>query len=400
MWWLLLAVPPLVPFGMTLVNVFTWRRGKVGWVETSANESISILIPARNEAENIVAAVEAAMDPFQSTGCLEEVIVYDDNSTDGTAELVRNAFCSDDRVRVVNGKSLPEGWVGKPHACQRLLEEAQGDILLFLDADVRLKPEAAPRLLGFFDPAHQADLVSAVPRQTVGGFFERLVLPLLILTYTSWLPLRLVEMGRRPSTVAANGQIMMMRRRVAIELGGFEAIRAEIVDDVALCRHAKVSGYKVLFADGFHVGSCRMYRSTTEVWQGFSKNLYDGIGGSVINLLGVLTLHLLCFVAPYVALLVALFFPQAFVGLFLPAAVGVSVNLLLRSLLALRFAQPWEGILLHPFSVLALCVIALNSLRRSLSGRNEWAGRFYPSRRERLRRVALSTADGGGGNDV
>lgn len=383
MWWILLA-GPLVPLTITGTNLLTWRRRPMEGASGTTMGTVSVLIPARNEASNIVEAVASALAAFRRDENLKEVLVYDDSSTDGTGQLVRAAFSEEVRVRVIAGKPLPKGWVGKPHACQRLLEEACGDILLFMDADVRLEPGAAHRFLGFLSPAHGAEVVSAVPRQIVGGFFERLVLPLLVLTYTSWLPLRLVEVGRRASTVAANGQLMMMRRRVAAELGGFEAVRAEIVDDVAFCRHAKTSGYKVLFADGFEVAHCRMYRSAGEVWRGFSKNLFDGLGASATTLIAVVAVYLLCFVAPYVALLAALLSPYEFGLLLAPAVFGVGVNLLLRILLARRFRQPWEGVVLHPLSVLALCVIAFNSLRRSIVGKNEWAGRTYSSRRQRL----------------
>src|SRR5690606_21452552 len=105
---------------------------------------------------------------------------------------------------------------------------------------------------------------------------ERLVLPLLPLTYLAWLPLRLVEVGTDARTVAANGQLLLVNRGDYRELGGFEAVKNEIVDDVAFCRHAKRSGRRVVFADGTLMARCRMYDGFQETISGFSKNLYEG----------------------------------------------------------------------------------------------------------------------------
>jgi chlorobactene glucosyltransferase len=255
-WWLVLGGLPVLPLVISTINLLTWRRGTVQ-KKTVSNQSLSVLIPARNEAKRIVETIQSVLNSAGPSVRLEEILVYDDNSEDATAALILENFGDEPRVRVLEGQPLPIGWIGKPHACQRLLDEARGEVLLFMDADVHLVPGGTERLLSFLVSERPAKVVTAVPRQVVGGFFERLVLPLLILTYTSWLPLRLVEVGRRGSTVAANGQLLLMRREVALSLGGFEAVRAEIVDDVAFCRHAKTSGYRVVFADGFHSATIR-----------------------------------------------------------------------------------------------------------------------------------------------
>jgi chlorobactene glucosyltransferase len=214
----------------------------------------------------------------------------------------------------------------------------------------------------------------------MGGFAERLLLPLLLLTYTSWLPLHLVSESRDPRLVAANGQLLAIRRAAYERCGGFAAVAHEIVDDVAFCRHAKRAGARVVFADGSQLAQCRMYRSAAALWRGFSKNLYEGVGGRWWSLLLVVVLYLTAFVAPYAGLGAAL---CGAASSFWPALCGVSLNVALRAALAWRFAHPVEGLLLHPLAVLGLCAIALNSWRWNVRGRLSWAGRSYEPRARR-----------------
>lgn len=388
--WLLFGVVPAVPLFVVCINLLSWKRGFLA----KCRPRVSVLIPARNEARNIQKCIFALQATQASDECIEEIVVYDDLSTDGTGALVDELAQADPRVSLLKGVGLPDGWVGKPHACQQLLERSRGDVLLFVDADVRMRSGGLLRLLSFLEEPTQARVLTAVPRQICGTFYERLVLPLLLLTYTSWLPLRLVEHGRSDATVAANGQLVMLRRKDALALGGFSGVRAELVDDVAFARLAKKRGYRLAFVDGFHIAHCRMYRSAKEVWNGFSKNVYEGVGASPFRLALVIGLYVGCFVAPYVGLGVALGVRGLPRQLLVACALGVCVNVVLRTLLALRYRQPAEGILLHPVSVLALVAIAVNSARWAILQRNHWAGRIYSGRARRTHRRSGRTVHG------
>jgi chlorobactene glucosyltransferase len=378
--WTLLAALPALPATMTTLNLLTWRRGSV---QSQAQPRVSVLVPARNEQACIEACVRAI------AGCayaVSEIIVYDDESSDDTRRILRSLQPTLPTLRVLVGGPLPAGWVGKAHACEQLARAACGEVLLFVDADTVLEPGAVQRVLSFMHPAHGdgAAVVSAVPRQVMGSFAERLMLPLLVLSYTAWLPLFLVQKSRDPRFLAANGQLLAVTRAAYDRLGGFASVAHEIVDDMAFCRRAKTEGVTVAFADGTRMAHCRMYESFGDIWAGFSKNLYEGVGATPWALAPVVLLYLGAFVAPYVGLALALGQPSAWaVALFWPSAIGVSLNVLLRALLAWRFGQPWEGVLLHPFSALLLCLLALNSYRWSARGRLRWAGRSYGDRAQR-----------------
>jgi chlorobactene glucosyltransferase len=372
--WALAALLPLVALMMTLFNLVTWPRGRRG--KTFGVRRVSVLIPARDEEATIERCVRAILEGSHP---VDEVLVYDDQSTDKTPAILARLCDEFDELRVIDAQELPTGWVGKPHACHRLAEAASGDILVFVDADTFLQDDGLERIADIFDHKH-ADLVTAVPRQKSVGFVERLVLPLLHLTYTSWFPLMLVYKSQDPRFLAANGQLLAIARSTYDDIGGFEAVRDEVVDDMALCRRAKEHGHTVVFADGFEMATCRMYGSAGEVWQGFSKNLYEGVGASPVALLAVVVVYSVAFVVPYVALGAAL---AGLHWLLVPAIFGVAANVSLRAVLAWRFRQPWEGVLLHPVGVLALLGIALNSFRWHVGDSIVWSGRTYARKSRR-----------------
>lgn len=389
MTWLLFAIVPAIALCIALFNLATWRRGDPN---AHIGGSVSVLIPARNEERNIGRALSSI--PKAACGVeIREILVYDDKSTDATPLIVQRWKQTDARIQLLRGSSLPPGWVGKPHALSRLAKAARGDFLLFMDADVELKPSGLNRLLSLTLKPIGARVVTAMPEQVTGSFFERLVLPLLLLTYLSWLPLRLVELGRNPRTVAANGQLLLLRRSDLQTLGGFAAIRNQIVDDVAFCRHAKKEGMKVVFADGTLMARCRMYSGARETIDGFSKNIYEGVGGKV-GTLAAIFLYIYAFFLPYGGMAAAAFYPEKMASVLIPASMGTLANLGLQAIVIGRYRQPLVGLVLHPLSILAFVGIALNSFRWHTQERVVWSGRSYESMDRRLARGLSAKNDG------
>jgi chlorobactene glucosyltransferase len=369
--------------GMTLANIATWPRGKARG-RMPSGKRVSVLIPARNEEATIERCVRAVLENEHP---IEEVIVCDDNNTDATPEILGELARQDSRLRVIKGKTLPEGWVGKPHACHQLARQARGEVLLYVDADTFLTREGIARVASLFKDL-DADVVTAVPRQITGGFIERLILPLLHLTYTSWFPILLTWKSKDVRFLAANGQVLAIDRDVYDALGGFEAVRGEVVDDMAICRLVKSNGGRVVFADGFEIATCRMYRSGREVWEGFSKNIFEGLDGSPLALGVVMALYGGGFILPYVSLAMSARRPEL-----LPAALtGIGVNTTLRTLLARRFAHAPEGILLQPLAAAGLLAIAINSARWSMRDSITWSGRTYAGKRSRAKQLPVPSS--------
>jgi len=381
----LLALPALLPLGLVLFNSLFWTRGRaLSAAAGAAPGGVSVLIPARDEVANIERCVRAAA---AARGPITEIIVYDDGSTDGTGAVLECLQGELPALRVERGDGLPAGWVGKPHALQRLSAAAKGEVLLNIDADVTLRPDGVLRMLSLLGSPDQvrggldAAVVTAVPRQRAGSFAERMMMPLLHLSYVAWLPMPLIYRTRDPRVLAANGQLLMIRRAALDAAGGWARVRSSLVDDMALCRAVKQSGRRVVFADGHEMADCRMYSDAASLWRGFAKNFYEGIGGRPRAMVAVMALHLSLFVAPFAALLAAIV--AGVPALAAAAGVGVAANLGLRLVMAVRYRHSALSVVLHPVAVLLMMGVLFDSFRWSRRGDIPWRGRSYAARAQR-----------------
>ncbi len=241
-------------------------------VAPAAGIPVSVIVPARNEAATIEAMVASLLassyDHF-------EILVVDDRSTDDTAERVRAIAARDSRVCLVAGEALPDGWFGKPWACHQAARVASGELLLFTDADTTHQPALLGHAVGALR-AHGADLLTLTSQQRCRSFWERLVMPQI------WLLLGLryqpasINRATRPDQLVANGQFIMVRRDAYRAAGGHEAVRGEVVEDLALAQRFFRQGRTVRMLYGEELLSTRMYRNLRELVEGWSKNLYVG----------------------------------------------------------------------------------------------------------------------------
>jgi cellulose synthase/poly-beta-1,6-N-acetylglucosamine synthase-like glycosyltransferase len=366
----LTVIPASIPFVLNVVNARGWPRADAVVAPGPGDPDVSILVPARNEEATIEACVRAAL---AQTVPPREVLVADDHSADATGAILARLAAELPRLRVIHPPELPAGWVGKPHACHHLGRAASGGLLLFVDADTRLAPDAVARLLALYRRTFAPQVVTAFPRQETPTFAEDLMVPMLPLTFTSWVPLDLVWRFVDPRVLVVNGQVLAFRREAYDRIGGFESVRDAILDDMAICRRAKALDRRVLFVDGQDLATTRMYRSWREVRAGFSKSTFEGLGESWLALGLVVALYLAAFVVPYLRLgaELALGAPSA------AAVVGVALNLGTRGLLAARLGHGVRTVLLHPLAVLAFVGIALESAVRTVTGTLAWRGRTY-----------------------
>ncbi len=322
-------------------------------------EPVSVLVPARDEAARIPGLLASLR-----VQDVAEIVVLDDRSTDGTAEIVRGS--EDSRIRVVDGRPLPSGWVGKPHACAQLASAADpaSRVLVFLDADVRLAPGA---IAGAVECLRQrrVDLLSVWPRQDAQSPAERLVQPLQLWSVLSFLPLAAAERTSRPSLAAANGQFLVVLRDSYQTSGGHAASPAAVLDDIELARTLKRSGFHTAVVSGKDVATCRMYTGWAEVRDGYAKSLWSAFGSPAAGL-AVATGLIGGWLLPALAALRGS--PAGIVGLL----AGVAGRLVTARAGGDR---AWPDAAGQPASAAVLAYLIVRSVLLSRRGRLTWRGR-------------------------
>lgn len=285
--------------GIAILNTLTFPRLKPA-AGLSSPPRLSLLIPARNEAAVIGRTVRSLLAQDYADF---EIIVLDDHSSDATSALAQAAARGDPRLRVIPGKPLPAGWLGKNWACHQLAQAATGDWLIFSDADVRWSPGALAALAAEMSRT-QADLLTVWPTQETQSWGERLVVPLMALVVLGYLPLLLVHHTPWPSLAAANGQCLAFRRKAYEAIGGHPALRDNVLEDVSFARRVKARGLRLRMADGAGLVNCRMYPDWPSVRDGFAKNILAGYGGSVLFLVLAAMFHWVIFLGPWLLLIV------------------------------------------------------------------------------------------------
>ena len=331
--------------------------------------TVSAIVPARNEEATIAAAIESLATQPE----IKEIIVIDDQSTDGTAALLRQLALRYAQLRILQTEELPVGWVGKNYAVSLGAAQATGDWLLFTDADGVHLPGSTARALA--DAAQTgAGLVSYSPEQEARTWWEKAMIPFVYTRLAHKFSYAAVNHPDSPAA-AASGQYLLIRRDAYQRIGGHAAVSGEVLEDVALARLAKQSGVRLYFASGFGIMRVRMYRTFGAMWQGWAKNLYPLMGGTPreIN-------RELFRVVPWIPLLVL---PLAIVhliwgvlGLALLAGRHAAYAADLR-----RNRFPGSLALYYLPGVALYTASLLNSESRYARGTVAWKGREYPVRR-------------------
>ena len=350
--------------------------GKLGsYPAPSRFPRVSVLVPARNEEDNIGACVRSLLNQQYPDF---EVLALDDNSTDGTWQVLSQLASKDDRLRAIKGDALPSGWFGKHWACHQLSQAAEGELLLFTDADTLHHPcalsDAVAALL-----ARKADLLTAFPREEVVSWGERLTVPLFPWFIISFLPLFIAYRVRDPSFSATVGQFMLLRRDAYEQIGGYKAIRHEAVDDVALGRRIKAQGLRWRMINGRERIRCRMYHSFREAYRGFAKNLFAGFGYKILKFALVWLLLGLVFLQPVVVLAIGATGALSSLSMVLAFA-AVVVSLLIWGASNLCFRFPMYLTLIYPINMIVALAIATGSMVFALTGRADWKGRTFVKR--------------------
>lgn len=268
--WLIL-IPVLISTIVVVYNFFTAPIIKNCGNKITESDLVSVLIPARNEENNIANCLNNILQQDYKN---LEILVLDDQSTDKTSDIVKsfsqihsNVFCS-------HGENLPPNWTGKNWACHQLSQKAKGKYLLFVDADVELSPNAISSALSTF-LMKKVKMLSIFPTQKIKSFGEWLIVPLMNWLLLSFLPLKQVYASSNISLIAANGQFMLWERKTYFDIGGHKQVANAVVEDMELARKTKLKNQIITLLGG-EIIFCRMYKNFADAFKGFSKNFFPG----------------------------------------------------------------------------------------------------------------------------
>lgn len=355
------------------------RLSAASRLRADAAPHVTVIVPARDEAGNIGRCLGSLLAQDYPADRLR-VVVIDDHSADDTAAIVRATAARHPQVALLSSPPLPPRWTGKSHACWigARVAAPESEWLCFLDADVWGEPPLLSSAVQAAASQH-LDLLSLAPRQELGSFAERLMLPCGLILLSFLQDLREAQ-GRRGSAVTATGQFMLIRRDAYEAVGGHAAVSNAICEDLEFARLLKQSNHSVLLMGGDDLISTRMYTGWRTLWPGFAKNLVDTLGGPRATLTFAPLAVVLAWAAVAMPIIDAAAGWQGALGAwtaFAVALIGSAAAFGLHIAATFYFRIPfWYG-LLFPLGYTLGAAMALDSVRRRLTGRVIWKGRMY-----------------------
>lgn len=366
------CVMALLALVMALVNMKFWPRPAAVEAQPPASSSplLSICIPARNEERNIEAIIQSLL---AQTHTNLEVLVYDDQSTDGTGAIIARLAAADARIKLVPSIPLPSGWNGKQHACWRMSQHAKGAYLLFTDADVRFTPDCLARTLATAQ-ALKAPLLSGFPHQETRTPSEALIVPMIFFILLSYLPFARMRATNDPSTSAGCGQFLFVRRDAYDASGGHEGFKNSMHDGIRLPRAVRRAGFHSDLFDCTSLCSVRMYFGLRSTWAGFAKNAYEGLGNPIL-LLFLTLIHLIAHIFPWLYLATIPLRETTPPSHLILALLAILFALTQRAAIHARLDLPRWPVVLHPLAIILMTLIQWHSFLLHLTGKRTWRGR-------------------------
>src|SRR5437016_5558757 len=335
------------------------------FIPASSLATVSAIIPARNEEAVIAACITSLANQPE----IAEILVVNDQSTDGTAAVVRGLMAKIPNLHLVDSGVLPDGWVGKNYALWVGVQQAKSAWLLFTDADAEHERNSAAQALQTTQQ-HDAVLVSFSPEQITEHWYKQALIPYIYLRLAKRFSYEKVNDPNSPAA-AANGQFLMMRRDVYDSIGGHSSVAGEVLEDVALAMRVKAAGHRISFGSGKGIVRVRMYRSFQSMWQGWKKNLYRLMGGTPWAVFREMESSL-----PWIPLLLIV------AGMKYPFLLFLGVLLLIARQTSYGFDLarnhfPFSFIFYYVPGVALYVAVLWASYRSHVKGRIQWKGREY-----------------------
>jgi chlorobactene glucosyltransferase len=335
---------------------------------------ISVLIPARDEADNIGTCLESLQRQDYPNF---EVLVLDDNSTDDTAVIVSRIAATDNRIKLITGHPLPKDWAGKPFACYQLAQQANGSWLLFVDADTVHAPHMLRSVL---DTAlkRKASLLSGFPRQLATSLSQMIAVPVIYFIIMSWAPLWLIHRLKSFHPSVAIGQFLLFPRDEYWRIGGHKVVQSRILDDIWMGIEMSRHKGRHVAIDLSSVVSCNMYPTVGSMWSGLVRCVYSITAISPVMLLMLMPLAVLFYIGPFYWLWNGFFMTDTTLLWRGILVLQITLIFLMRWLVDNRFKEPAISAWLHLIGIGYILVVVIYSFARWLVGAPvTWKERTY-----------------------
>lgn len=346
---------------IVIFNFFTAPKLKNKKYELSEYPLVSVLIPARNEEDNIGNIVSCVLKQDYPNF---ELIVLNDNSEDGTLNILQEIQKKDSKLKIINGKPLPSEWIGKSWACHQLSQEAKGEYLLFIDADVLISKNAIGSAV-YNIKKFKSKLLSSFSTQIMKTLGERLIVPTINWQVLTILPLILVNKFKSNFVLAANGQFLMVEKSTYSKLGGHEAIKSINTEDMNIARNFKKNNFKIITTLGDETVFCRMYSNFQDAYEGWARSIYNIWLLPAIVYFGIITLTFIVFLLPVILI--------PFNTVFIVLTLAILVQRIIISLVSNQ--NLLSNVILHPIQIMILLSIAVSSYFKSRNQNLTWKGR-------------------------
>ena len=340
----ILNVFPLILLTLSVLNFFTIKSLRPN--SSSVNYDFEILVPLRNEENNVIDLIRSLMTQGG------RILVLDDNSTDRTRDLLREFGSA---ITVLDGKELPNGWLGKNFACHQLAVNSSSKYLVFIDADVRLKVGAIKTSIAYLEKMNW-DFISPYPKQKTSGILQFVIQPLLQWSWFATVPFFLAYRRPNKSMAVANGQFFIVNREAYLVSGGHKQIKSEVLDDIELARALISKGQYGGPVDGSKISTCHMYQTDKDLISGYTKSLWRAFGSPFGSIVAII-------------LSVAMLLP------FLYFSFGALLLIASRILVAIKVKSNPISAFLHPIAMLAFIILIITSNILHKLGRLSWRGR-------------------------
>jgi chlorobactene glucosyltransferase len=372
----ILIVLSIVTINFIINNIFfkNINHFKLSQEILNSPPLVSVLIPARNEENNIRRVLNSMIKQDYPN---LEILVLDDNSTDGTSRIVEKIAKKDSRVRLIKGAPLPAGWKGKCFACHQLSKIAKGKYFVFTDADTLHYPNSISGSLAAL-LKNNLDVTSVYPRQIAVTFSERMSVHFINFAILSFMPLVLVKHTKGPLFSTAIGQFFLFTREAYKKTGGFESVKDEILEDINISKQVKRCGLKIMIYDGSSSIFCRMFTNLADVVKGFSRFIYAAFDCNfIVEFIAVFFIALI-FMVPFILLPLGILFFDWTAKIISLNIIQIILIFTIKFILAIRFKERILDVFFTPVAVGFVVMLAGNSYIQSKFGKGvNWKDRVY-----------------------